>query len=103
VGLSHPAVQFRLSALEGSGVWKEIIDDVHVVRPIYRMIASQPLGLNISLSACVLQKVPISCIFMFQICLVHFCALFIGNKPRLLVHWHSDVLNKGILGKFSAL
>jgi glycosyltransferase involved in cell wall biosynthesis len=27
------------------------------------------------------------------------CALFIPTRTRLLVHWHSDVLNKGALGK----
>jgi len=27
------------------------------------------------------------------------CALFIPARTRLLVHWHSDVLNKGFLGK----
>jgi glycosyltransferase involved in cell wall biosynthesis len=27
------------------------------------------------------------------------CALFIPSRTRLLVHWHSDVLNKGFLGK----
>jgi glycosyltransferase involved in cell wall biosynthesis len=27
------------------------------------------------------------------------CALSIGKKPQLLVHWHSDVINKGLLGK----
>ena len=26
------------------------------------------------------------------------CALFIGGKTKLLVHWHSDVVNKGLLG-----
>jgi glycosyltransferase involved in cell wall biosynthesis len=27
------------------------------------------------------------------------CALFIRKKPRLLVHWHRDVITKGFLGK----
>ena len=27
------------------------------------------------------------------------CCLMVGKRPRLLVHWHSDVIDKGWLGK----
>ncbi len=80
--------------------YQEMMEGVRVIRtPINKMIASQPLGLK-----------------YFALCwkmgrsadLVHLhvpnmlgalCALLIGKTPRLLVHWHSDVLNKGILGR----
>jgi glycosyltransferase involved in cell wall biosynthesis len=80
--------------------YKEVIDGVHVVRtPTSTMIASQPLGLKYFFEC--LRTARCADVVHLHVpnMLGAFCALFIGNKPRLLVHWHSDVLNKGILGK----
>lgn len=79
---------------------EDIIDCVHVVRsPIAKLVASQPIGFNY-VWQCLL--------FARKADLVHLhapnmlgalCALFVGGRGRLLVHWHSDVINKGLLGK----
>jgi glycosyltransferase involved in cell wall biosynthesis len=79
---------------------KEIIDGVKIIRaPITKLIASQPLGFKYFLQC-------ISTARKADVVHVHapnmlgaLCALFIPARTRLLVHWHSDVLNKGILGK----
>lgn len=79
---------------------EDFIGGVHVIRsPIAKLVASQPIGL----------KYAWQCLsFARRADLVHFhapnmlgalCALFVGSRVRLLVHWHSDVINKGLLGK----
>lgn len=78
----------------------EVIDGVHVVRaPISKMIASQPLGIKYFLQCLKFGKNADVIHLHVPNMLGALCALFIGKKPRLLVHWHSDVINKGILGK----
>lgn len=79
---------------------EEVIDGVRVRRaPIYRLIASQPLGLSYFLNC-------LSSARRAEIVHLHapnflgaLCALLMRRKVRLLVHWHSDVVNKGLLGK----
>lgn len=79
---------------------KEVIDGVRVVRaPIMKMIASQPLGVYYFLQCLKAAKNSEVVHLHFPNMLGALCALFIGKKPRLLVHWHSDVINKGLLGK----
>jgi len=78
----------------------ELIDGVRVLRaPIAKMIASQPLGIKYFLRC--LKAAKNSDVVHLHVpnMLGALCALFIGKKPRLLVHWHSDVINKGLLGK----
>jgi glycosyltransferase involved in cell wall biosynthesis len=78
----------------------EVIDGVRVVRaPIIKMIASQPLGVKYFLQCLKHGKKADIIHLHFPNMLGAFCALFVGKKPRLLVHWHSDVINKGLLGK----
>ena len=78
----------------------EVIDGVHVIRaPITTMIASQPLGIKYFLQCLKYGKNADVIHLHVPNMLGVLCALFIGKKPRLLVHWHSDVINKGILGK----
>ena len=78
----------------------EVIDGVRVIRaPITKMIASQPLGIKYFLQ-CLKHGESADVIHLHvPNMLAALCALFIGKKPRLLVHWHSDVINKGVLGK----
>jgi len=82
-----------------SGTKKEIIDGVRLTRvPIAKLIASQPLGFKYFLY-CLLASRNADIIHLHvPNMLGALCALFIPRKTRLLVHWHSDVLNKGILG-----
>jgi glycosyltransferase involved in cell wall biosynthesis len=78
----------------------EVIDNVRVLRsPITKMIASQPLGIRYFLQCLKAAKNSDLVHLHFPNMLGALCALFIGKKTRLLVHWHSDVINKGLLGK----
>jgi len=77
-----------------------VIDGVQVIRsPINIMLASQPLGFKYFLHCLSAAKnadvVHLHVPNMFAA----LCALFIVKRTRLLVHWHSDVINKGLLGK----
>jgi glycosyltransferase involved in cell wall biosynthesis len=79
---------------------KEVIDGVKIIRtPIAKLLASQPLGFQYFLQC-------FSAARMADVVHLHtpnmlgaLCALFIPPRTKLLVHWHSDVLNKGVLGK----
>jgi glycosyltransferase involved in cell wall biosynthesis len=78
----------------------EVIDGVRVIRtPIMKMIASQPLGIKYFLQCIKAAKNAGVIHLHVPNMLGALCALFIGKRPRLLVHWHSDVINKGLLGK----
>lgn len=77
----------------------EIIDGVMVVRESAKLIASQPLGFKYFLR-CIFSAKKADIIHLHvPNMLGALCALFIPRKVRLLVHWHSDVINKGLLGK----
>ena len=79
---------------------KEVIDGVQVIRePIGKLIASQPLGFKYFLQCLSFAKKADLVHLHAPNMLGALCALFIPERARLLVHWHSDVLNKGVLGK----
>ena len=79
---------------------KEIIDGVKVIRaPIAKLLASQPLGFQYFLQCLSASKKADVVHLHAPNMLGALCALFIPSRTRLLVHWHSDVLNKGALGK----
>lgn len=76
------------------------VDGVKVFRaPIDRLIASQPLGIKYFLECYKASKNSDVVHLHAPNMLAALTALFIGKKPRLLVHWHSDVINKGFLGR----
>lgn len=78
----------------------EVIDGVRILRaPITKMIASQPLGLKYFFQC--LKTAKNSDVVHLHVpnMLGALCALFISKRSRLLVHWHSDVINKGLIGK----
>ncbi len=79
---------------------KEDIDGVQIIRaPIAKLLASQPLGFKYFL-LCLLAARKAEIVHLHAPNMLGaLCALFIPSRTRLLVHWHSDVLNKGILGK----
>lgn len=78
---------------------EEILEGVSVVRaPIEKLVASQPLGLKY-FSNCLSAARGSDIIHLHAPNMLGaLCALFINRKTRLLVHWHSDVINKGWLG-----
>lgn len=76
------------------------VDGVKVFRaPIDRLISSQPLGIKYFIACYKASKNTNLVHLHAPNMLAALCALFIGKKPRLLVHWHSDVINKGFLGR----
>lgn len=79
---------------------KEMIDGVQVIRvPIAKLLASQPLGFQYLLQCLMAAKKADVVHLHAPNMLGALCALLISSRTRLLVHWHSDVLNKGALGK----
>lgn len=84
----------------GSASDDEVIDGVRVVRaPITRLIASQPLGTRY-LRLCLREARDADVIHLHvPNMLGALCCLMVGRRPRLLVHWHSDVIDKGWLGQ----
>ena len=79
-----------------------VLDGVEVIRvPIGKMVASQPLGFAY-FTKCIQQAKHADVIHLHAPNMLGALAsLFIGKRPRLLVHWHSDVVNKGLLGKLT--
>jgi glycosyltransferase involved in cell wall biosynthesis len=79
---------------------KEIIDGVQIIRaPITKLLASQPLGFKYFLQ-CLSAASKANIVHLHSPNMLGaLCALLIPARTRLLVHWHSDVLNKGVLGK----
>jgi len=79
---------------------KEVMDGVHVTRtPIAKLLASQPLGLRYFLQCLSAARSADIVHLHVPNMLGALCALFIPLKTRLLVHWHSDVIDKGFLGR----
>lgn len=78
----------------------ETIEGVHVYRaPIWKLIASQPLSWQyMSLSLRETRNADIVHLHAPNM-VAALCALIISKKTRLLVHWHSDVIGKGLLGR----
>lgn len=78
----------------------ELIDGIRIIRtPITMLIASQPLGISYFLRCLKAAKNADLVHLHVPNMLGALCALLISIKPLLLVHWHSDVINKGLLGK----
>jgi glycosyltransferase involved in cell wall biosynthesis len=78
----------------------DIINGVRVKRArVAKLIASQPLGFGYFLN-CILTARKADIVHLHAPnMLASLAALLLPTKIRLLVHWHSDVINKGFLGK----
>lgn len=78
----------------------EFIDGVKVFRaPIFKLIASQPLGFKY-FAQCLSVARDANVVHLHAPNMLGaLCALLIPSGVRLLVHWHSDVVNKGLLGR----
>ena len=77
----------------------ETIDGIQVIRaPTFKVFFSQPLGFNYYLESLrAARKADIVHLHTPNM-LGALCSLFIPRRSRLLVHWHSDVVNKGFIG-----
>jgi glycosyltransferase involved in cell wall biosynthesis len=80
----------------------ENLDGVQIWRaPIAKLIASQPLGWTY-VTHCLREARKADVVHMHAPnMLAALCCLIMSRKPRLLVHWHSDVVNKGLFGLLS--
>jgi glycosyltransferase involved in cell wall biosynthesis len=78
----------------------EVVDGVRIRRaPVQLQVVSQPLGFRYML-LCLEEARTADWIHLHAPNMLGaLCALLIGKKPRLLVHWHSDVVNKGLIGR----
>jgi len=77
---------------------KEVMDGVTVVRaPIAKLVASQPLGWKYLRQCFSLARDADIVHFHAPNMLGALCALIITRRTRLLVHWHSDVIDKSWL------
>lgn len=87
---------FKKSPASGS----EVIDGVQVFRaPINGLLASQPLGAKY-VWLCLKEARTADLIHLHAPNMLGaVCCLIAGKRPRVLVHWHSDVVGKGWLGK----
>ena len=75
-------------------------DQVQVVRyPITKMIRSQPLGWKYFWGAVREGRRADIVHLHAPNLLAAMAALFIGPRPKLLIHWHSDVVGKGFYGR----
>lgn len=78
---------------------QQVIDGVKIIgAPISIILFSQPLGLAYFAKSLFASSNADIVHLHTPNMLGVLCALFIPAKVRLLVHWHSDVINMGILG-----
>jgi glycosyltransferase involved in cell wall biosynthesis len=78
----------------------ESIDGASIFRaPVNMVVSSQPLSFSyVFYGYRAARKADVVHLHVPNM-LGALCALFCGKKTRLLVHWHSDVVNKGFLGR----
>ncbi len=95
-GYSVSVVCFAKTHVNSEGTLK----GVRVIRaPVATLVASQPLGFRYFFCCLLFAKKADLVHLHLPNMLGAFCALFTPARTQVLVHWHSDVLNKGILGK----
>ncbi|CAN5833352.1 glycosyltransferase family 4 protein [soil metagenome] len=73
---------------------------VDVVRfPIQKMLNTQPLGWSYFWRGLLAARKADIVHLHAPNLLASLVSLFIGSTPKLLVHWHSDIVGKGLLGR----
>ncbi|MBN1377690.1 MAG: glycosyltransferase [Gammaproteobacteria bacterium] len=86
-----------------SGTGDGIDNKVHIQRyPIQRMLNSQPLSFSYFLAAVREGRNADILHLHAPNLLAALASLLIGNKPKLVVHWHTDIVGKGWLGQLVA-
>jgi len=79
---------------------RSIIGGVYVTRaPVWKTLASQPIAFGY-IFECVAAGTKADIVHLHAPNMLGaLCALCLPKRVRLLVHWHSDVIDKGILAK----
>ncbi|MDO8651872.1 MAG: glycosyltransferase [Undibacterium sp.] len=78
----------------------EVCAGVKVVRhPITRLLSSQPLNFNYFFNLITAGRRADIIHLHAPNLLASLATLFIGKKSKLVVHWHSDIVGKGALGR----
>ena len=78
---------------------QQVMDGVKIIgAPITKLLFSQPLGFRYAVKCLSASRSADIVHLHAPNILGALCALFIPAKVRLLVHWHSDVINKGFFG-----
>lgn len=78
----------------------EVLDGVRVHRlPIQFFFASQPLGWRYAVKALTLGRRSDVVHAHAPNLVAAFLTLIVGRRPCVVVHWHSDVIKKGWLGR----
>lgn len=81
-------------------VEKEFFGGVRITRvPISKLLASQPLAFKYFLKCLSAAKEADIVHLHAPNMLGALCTLFTPTKTQVVVHWHSDIVNKGLLGK----
>jgi glycosyltransferase involved in cell wall biosynthesis len=79
-------------------VSEEIIEGVNVFRcPVAAIISSQPLGCRYFFTSIKRSKFADVVHLHLPNYLAMLSAFFIPKKTKLIIHWHSDVINKGLI------
>ena len=87
------------SAKETVKVWRVDGRDAHIHRMPCRVVSSQPLGLAYAIKGLGMSRRVDLIHLHYPNMLGALMALFTPRHPQLLVHWHSDVVGKGMLGR----
>lgn len=77
----------------------EMLHGVQVFRAATRLfVRSQPLGLQYFVTCIRLGRRADVIHVHYPNMLAALALLFVGMRPKVLAHWHSDIVNKGLLG-----
>ena len=95
--IGHPNTVICFSKSKCSS--QENVNGVNIIRAATNiLIHSQPIGIGYIL-ACMKEGRKADVVHVHYPNMVAALAcLFIGRRPRVLVHWHSDIVNKGFFG-----
>jgi glycosyltransferase involved in cell wall biosynthesis len=76
----------------------EFINGVRIIRtPIWKLFASQPLSWKYFVG-CLRESLRADIVHLHAPNMVaSLCAIFVPKRIKLIVHWHSDVIGKGLL------
>lgn len=92
--------EVKVVCFDKTEVGNQINSAVRVQRhPIKKMVSSQPLSWAYFIGAVREGRRADIVHLHAPNLLAALASLFIGHKPKLVVHWHSDVVSKGLLGR----
>ncbi|MGZ9710857.1 glycosyltransferase [Glaciimonas sp. GNP009] len=92
--------EVKVVCFDKTKVGNQINSSVQVKRyPIKKMFSSQPLSWAYFIGAVREGRRADIVHLHAPNLLAALASLFIGHRPKLVVHWHSDVVSKGLLGR----